>query len=48
MMNSDEELERYRNIGRLVELIHKMSEGRMKKLLGQLETRAARRKCQRG
>lgn len=36
-MNSDEELERYRNIGRLVELIHKMSDGRMKKLLEQLE-----------
>jgi Tfp pilus assembly protein PilZ len=38
MMNSEEELERYRVIGRLVELIDKMPEGRLKKLLRQLET----------
>ncbi len=37
-MNSEEELERYRTIGRLVELIHKMSEGRLRELLKQLET----------
>ncbi len=37
MMNSEEELERYRTIGRLVELVHKMPEGRLRKLLGQLE-----------
>ena len=38
MINSEVELERYRTIGRLVELIHKMPESRLKKLLGQLET----------
>jgi Tfp pilus assembly protein PilZ len=38
MMNSEEELERYCTIGRLVELIHKMSEGRLRELLKQLET----------
>jgi Tfp pilus assembly protein PilZ len=37
MMNSEEELERYRSIGRLVELIHKMPAGRLKAFLGQLE-----------
>ena len=36
-MNSEEELERYRTIGRLVELVHKMSTGRLKAVLGQLE-----------
>ena len=36
-MNSEEELERYRTIGCLVELIHKMSTGRLKTVLGQLE-----------
>jgi len=38
MMSSEEELERYRTIGRLGELIQKMSEGHLKELLGQLET----------
>ncbi|MDX2447242.1 MAG: PilZ domain-containing protein [Desulfobacterales bacterium] len=37
MMSSEEELERYLTIGRLVELIQKMSGGSLKKLLGQLE-----------
>ena len=40
-MNSEEELERYRTIGRLVELIYHMSEGRLKQLLGRLETETA-------
>jgi Tfp pilus assembly protein PilZ len=37
MMNSEEELERYRSIGRLVELIHHMPAGRLKSYLEQLE-----------
>jgi Tfp pilus assembly protein PilZ len=37
MMNSEEELERYRTIGRLVELMHQMPAGRLKAFLGQLE-----------
>jgi Tfp pilus assembly protein PilZ len=37
MMNSEEELERYRTIGRLVELIYKIPTGRLKSFLGQLE-----------
>jgi len=37
-MNSEEELERYHTIGRLVDLIHKMPGDRLKKLLGQLES----------
>jgi len=37
-MNSEEELERYRTIDHLVELIRKMSGGRLKELLEQLET----------
>jgi len=37
MMNSEEELERFLTIGRLVELIYKMPESRLKTLLGQLE-----------
>jgi len=37
-MSSEEELERYRTIGRLVELVQKMPGGRLKALLGQLET----------
>jgi len=36
-MNSEEELERFLTIGRLVELIYKMPAGRLKTLLGQLE-----------
>jgi len=38
MTNSEEELERYGSIGRLVGLIHGMSEDRLKTLLKQLET----------
>jgi len=38
MTNSEEELERYRTIGCLVDLIHGMSEDRLKTLLEQLET----------
>lgn len=37
MMNSEEELERFLTIGRLVELIYKMPAGRLETLLGQLE-----------
>ena len=37
MMNSEEELERYRSIGRLVELIHHIPTGRLKSYLVQLE-----------
>jgi len=37
MTNSEEELERFLTIGRLVELIYKMPESRLKTLLGQLE-----------
>jgi len=37
MMNSEEELERFLTIGRLVELIYKMPASRLKTLLGQLE-----------
>ena len=40
MANSEEELERYRTIGRLVDLIHGMSLNHLKTLLGQLETEA--------
>lgn len=36
-MNSEEELERFLTIGRLVELIYKMPASRLKTLLGQLE-----------
>ncbi len=36
-MNSEEELERFLTIGRLVELIYKMPAGRLKTLLGQLD-----------
>jgi Tfp pilus assembly protein PilZ len=38
MMNSEEELERYHTIGRLVDLIHDMPGDGLKKLLGQLES----------
>ena len=37
-MNSEEALQRYLTIGHLVELIHNLSTGRLKMLLGQLET----------
>ena len=36
-MNSEEELERFLTIGRLVELIYKLPANRLKTLLGQLE-----------
>jgi Tfp pilus assembly protein PilZ len=37
MINSEEELERFLTIGRLVELIYKLPTARLKTLLGQLE-----------
>ena len=42
-MTSEEELERYRTVGRLVSLIHDMPGDRLQKLVGQLETETTER-----